>query len=65
MTPTKYELLIENGTIYLRGYAKETLKGYFNVEAVRKVTGDSLARLRKQGTKQANRFKVPFIDRTA
>jgi len=65
MTPTKYELLIENGAIYLRGYAKETAKGYFNVEAVRNVTAKSLPNLRKHGQSLAKRFGVEFHDRTA
>ena len=64
MTPTKYELLIENGMIYLRGYAKETLKGYFNVEAVKNVTGKSLPGLRKNGKSLAKRFGVEFHDKT-
>jgi hypothetical protein len=65
MTPTRYELLIEAGVIYLRGYAKETLKGYFNVESTRKVTGRSLASLRTTGAKMAKHHGVTFVDRTA
>ena len=53
MTPTKYVLLIENETIDLRGYSKETAKGYFNIEAVKNVTGKSLPELRKEGARLA------------
>ena len=65
MKPTKYELLEERGILYLRGYAKETAKGYFNVEACRKVTGESLAGLRIQGAKIAKRMGVKFEDKTS
>ncbi len=64
MTPTQYELLESNGVIYLRFYAREAAKGYVNVQAIRKMTGKSLAGLRKEGTNLAKRFRVPFIDRT-
>jgi hypothetical protein len=65
MKPTKYELLIEGGALYLRGYSPETLKGYFNVESHKIVTGKSIPKLRKQGGKMAAHFGVPFVDRTA
>ena len=65
MKPTKYILSIENGVIYLRGLSKETAKGYFNVEAVRNITGKSLPKLRQQGAKLAKHFNVEFEDRTA
>jgi len=65
VTPTKYSLFIENGTIYLRGYAKETAKGYFNVSAVKNVTGKSLVGLRKEGPRLAKHFNVVFEDRTS
>jgi hypothetical protein len=64
MTPTKYELLIENGVICLRGYSPQTAKGYFNVEAVKNITGKSLPKLRQQGAKLAKHFGVKFEDRT-
>lgn len=64
MTPTKYVLLEENGAIYLRCFAKETLKGFFNVSAVKRVTGKSLVGLRKEGARLAKHFKVEFEDRT-
>jgi hypothetical protein len=64
MRPTKYVLLIENGTIFLRGIARETAKGYFNVEAVKNITGKSLLGLRKEGAKLAKRFNIEFEDRT-
>jgi hypothetical protein len=65
MTPTKYVLFEENGTIYLRGYAKETAKGYFNVDAVKRITGKSLAGLRKEGARLAKHFGVQFEDKTS
>ena len=65
MKPTKYVLLIENGTIYLRGFSKETAKGYFNVESIKNVTGKSLPKLRQQGAKLAKHFNIEFEDRTS
>jgi hypothetical protein len=62
--PTKYELLVESGVLYLRGHAPDTEKGWFNVEAVRRANGSALAGLRRQGEKLARRNGVPFIDRT-
>jgi hypothetical protein len=38
--------------------------GYFNVEAVRSVTGKSLPGLRKHGESLAQHFGVDFLDRT-
>lgn len=64
MTPTRYELLIENGKIYLRGFSPDTEKGYFNAEAVLYKTGASLPALRLRGAKAAKHFKVPFVDKT-
>jgi hypothetical protein len=64
MKPTKFVLLTENGTIYLRGYAKETAKGYFNVSAVKNITGKSLPKLRKEGARLAAFAGVEFEDRT-
>ena len=64
MKPTRYELILENGVAYLRGYAKETARGYFNVEAIRKVTGKSFPGLRAHGETLAKHFGVEFHDRT-
>jgi hypothetical protein len=64
MTPTKYVLLEEHGSLYLRAYAPELLRGYANIEAVRRVTGKSLPKLRKQGAALAKRWGVPFEDKT-
>lgn len=63
MTPERYELLIENGIIYLRAISKGFQKGYTNVEATRLVNGKSLGGLIRQGEKLAKHFKVPFVNR--
>jgi hypothetical protein len=60
VTPTRYELLIERGVIYLRGYARKTQKGYFNVEAHPHVDGASLPGLRRRGAELARRHGVEF-----
>jgi hypothetical protein len=64
MTPTRYELLIEDGQILLRGICPELLKGHFNVEVVPFCAGESLPRLRQHGQGRAKHFNVPFIDKT-
>jgi hypothetical protein len=62
--PTKYELLIEGGVLYLRGHAPDVEKGWFNVESVRRANGSALLGLRRHGARLARRWAVPFIDRT-
>lgn len=64
MKPTRYELVFENGVTYLRGYAKEIARGYFNVEAIPTITCKSLPGLRKHGETLAEYFGVQFHDRT-
>jgi hypothetical protein len=64
MQPIKYELLIENGIIYLRGYAKECVKGYFNAEAHPYKNGNSLPSVRNRGEKLAKFHGVNFYDKT-
>lgn len=62
MTPTKYVLFEQGGTIILRCYATPTEKGYFNVEAVKRVTGKSIEGMRKNGKRLAKRWGVPFVN---
>ncbi len=65
MTPTKITLEIVSGTIRLRVDSPQTLKGYTVIESSPFKTGASLEGLRKNATKYAKRFAIPFVDATS
>ncbi|MBZ9600721.1 hypothetical protein [Phyllobacterium chamaecytisi] len=62
LTPTKITLELLNGYIQLRIDAPQTENGYTVMESVPFKTGDALPSMRKQASKYAKQFNIPFVD---
>ena len=60
--PIRYELTIKNGTIYSLIYRAEGKP--IVIEACQLINGTSLPKSRQWLTKMAERWGVPFVDKT-